>query len=315
MINRDKFLNEVNEEKRLRLSLRRLLETYLLEKKQFKLEEAKLRTMIRQLVHETQETNISKSLLNEKEQAEIHASTGINRLSAVLNAIKETSKDYYMQLTSSPDQRKAFISTWKWLFKAAFSNDEKLRDAAEEAAQRINKGGFESPPVPEIEDTLAESLIQKVLNKLLEAVEDDEEDDEAIAMKITDPNLKVEEPEEEIAIPTPEEEMETRISDLVTAPDDADQTGAADAARAYHATHKQVMSTFNELRGDDAEDYYRWFFINMLGSRGAGFEDMQIEPVTGHFQYAEKALEEKGIETSADLLPEANADAYNLTNF
>tara|TARA_R100000008_G_C3585281_1_gene171755 strand:- start:2223 stop:3149 length:927 start_codon:yes stop_codon:yes gene_type:complete len=303
MINRDEFLTELKEEQRFRKVLRKLLESYLKEKKQHHLseilsEEQRIRKIIRALIKESKT-----ELLNEKNEDTPHASTGINELRAILEAIKETSKTAYKRLTTNPDQRKAFIATWKWLFKAAFSKDMKLRKAVEAATERIDKNGFEA---------LAEVINSSKLIFEQEEVEEDEEGEE-FTMKVTDPKLQALEPEEEIKEPTEEEEHEFKVSELITSLDDVDRAGPRAAAKLYNATRTQVLGEFDQLSGQDAEDFYKWFFINMLGTKLAGFEgDPDIKPLTGHFQYAEADLETFGIETAPELLPVEDADQFNI---
>ena len=304
MINRDEFLTELKEEQRFRKTLRKLLEGYLKEKKQHHLtqallEEQRIRKVIRVLIKESKT-----ELLNEKEDAAPHASTGINELEVVLDAVKVVSKKAYSRLATSPDQRKAFISTWKWLFKAAFSEDIKLRNAAEAAAEKIDKHGFETSTGD------ADELIQE---QDAPVEQEAEEDDEQMTMKITDPKLQTVEPEEEVLEPTEEEEHDFRVSELITSLDDVDRAGPRAGAKLYNATRTQVMAAFDQLSGEDAENFYKWFFINMLGTTLAGFEgDPEIKPLTGHFQYAEAALQKLGIDTAPELLPIADADAFNI---
>ena len=304
----------LKEEQRLRRIIRKGLLALSENKKKQVQYEQRLQTILYHLIKEVKNKLDPRFLLTEKEEEEIHASTGINDLEDVLKSIKTVSKNAYMRLTTSPDQRKAFLATWKWLFKAAFSGDIKLRQAAEEAAKRIDKDGFQSPD-PAEEETIEteEDLVQEVFNVILEQeVPEEDEDDEKITMKITDPELQTEEPPE--PEPTEEEEQEMHISDLVTAPSDIDKRGPATAVKVFNATKKQVLRVFDDLSGKDAEDFYIWFFINMLGSKNSGFEAEAIKPVAGHFQWAENALVQKGIETSPELLPNENPDDFNISS-
>ena len=303
----------LKEEQRLRKIIRKGLLALSENKKKQVQYEQRLQKILYQLIKEVKNKLNPRFLLTEKEEKEIHASTGINDLEDVLKSIKTVSKDGYRRLTTSPDQRKAFIATWKWLFKAAFSGDVKLRQAAEEAAKRIDQGGFEAPEVAEEETIETEGeLVQEVFNVILEQeAEKDKDDDEKVIMKITDPDLQTEIPPE--PEPTEEEEQEMTISDLVTAPSDIDKSGPASAVKVFNATKKQVLRVFDDLSGKDAEDFYKWFFINMLGSKNSGFEDESIKPVAGHFQWAENELMQKGIETSPELLPNENPDDFNIS--
>jgi len=296
------------EEQRLKTIIRKGLLVLSKNNHRQNLEEQRLRMILRHLIKE-----VKLKLLNEKEETAVHASTGINELEGVLKAIKQTSKDGYKQLATEPDQRRAFIAAWKWLFKASFSNDIKLRNAAEDAAKKIDKEGFDTAATPgaAAEETVEteEELMQEIYNILSEQ-EDADDDDEPITMKITDPDLQTTEPEP--VPPTEEEEHEFKVSQLVTAPDDLDKIGPAAAVKVFNATKKQVLSIFNQLSGTDAENFYKWFFINMLGTQLSGFADESIKPVTGHFQYAESELQTLGIETSPELLPVEDPEAFNI---
>jgi hypothetical protein len=241
----------------------------------------------------------------EAKDKQFHASTGVNELGVVLDSIYVVSKDAYMRLATSPDQRKAYLMTWEWLFKEAFSGDVKRRNAAEKAAEQVAKGGFKAQEEPEEEG--ADLQEGKDL--------DGDGEDDKIVMKVTDPDLNVDEPETE---PTPEEteqeEEESRISDLVSAPDDMDRTGPDAAMNTFHNTKTTILKAFDTLRGDDSEKFYKWFFINMLGSERSGFADVTQEPVIGHFQNAEKELEGLGIPTDPALLPPEDANELNLSS-
>jgi len=101
MINRDEFLLEIKEEKRFRKVLRKLLESYLKEKKETQLlEENRVRKIIRVLVKE----GMSADVPDDQPQR----STGINVLEGLLTNIISTLEDDYKSLTTSPDQRESF---------------------------------------------------------------------------------------------------------------------------------------------------------------------------------------------------------------
>ena len=101
MINRDEFLLEIKEEKRFRKVLRKLLESYLKEKKETQLlEENRVRKIIRVLVKE----GMSADVPDDQPQR----STGINVLENLLTNIISTIEDDYKSLTTSPDQRESF---------------------------------------------------------------------------------------------------------------------------------------------------------------------------------------------------------------
>ena len=100
MIDRDEFLKELKEEKRLRKVVRGLLENYLAEKQdKVMLEENRLRGVIRSLIKE-----VSADVPDEQPQR----STGINVLEDTLKVIIPIIEDAYKGLTTSKEQRDSF---------------------------------------------------------------------------------------------------------------------------------------------------------------------------------------------------------------
>ena len=100
MIDRDEFLKELKEERRLRKAVRGLLENYLIEKKEkVMLEENRLRGVIRSLIKE-----VSADVPDEQPQR----STGINVLEDTLKVIIPIIEDAYKGLTTSKEQRDSF---------------------------------------------------------------------------------------------------------------------------------------------------------------------------------------------------------------
>ena len=100
MIDRDKFLKELKEEKRLRKVVRGLLENYLAEKQEkVMLEENRLRSVIRSLIKE-----VSADVPDEQPQR----ATGINVLEDTLKVVIPIVEDAYKALTTSKEQRESF---------------------------------------------------------------------------------------------------------------------------------------------------------------------------------------------------------------
>ena len=100
MIDRDEFLKELKEEKRLRKVVRGLLENYLSEKKEkATLEENRLRGVIRSLI---------KEVSADVPDAQPQRSTGINVLEDTLKVIIPIVEDAYKGLTTSKEQRDSF---------------------------------------------------------------------------------------------------------------------------------------------------------------------------------------------------------------
>jgi len=100
MIDRNEFLKELKEEKRLRKVVRSLLENYLAEKQEkVMLEENRLRGVIRSLIKE-----VSADVPDEQPQR----STGINVLEDTLKVIIPIIEDAYKGLTTSKEQRDSF---------------------------------------------------------------------------------------------------------------------------------------------------------------------------------------------------------------
>ena len=101
MINRDEFLTEIKEEQRLRSLVRTLLERYLKEKdSKEKLQEKRLRSVIRQMIAEAAKTDVP--------DAQPHNNTGINILEDLLRNIIPTIEEGYKALTSNKKQRTSF---------------------------------------------------------------------------------------------------------------------------------------------------------------------------------------------------------------
>ena len=100
MIDRDEFLKELKEEKRLRKVVRSLLENYIAEKQEkVILEENRLRGVIRSLI---------KEVSADVPDAQPQRSTGINVLEDTLKVIIPIIEDAYKGLTTSKEQRDSF---------------------------------------------------------------------------------------------------------------------------------------------------------------------------------------------------------------
>lgn len=272
---------KLQEEKRLRNIIRKGIQLIFEKKIQ---EEQRLRNIIQNLIKEvqTEKFNPTPLILHEKNLKTIHASTGINELSNVLDMVYKPLKDAYMGLTTDPDQRNAFLKTWEWFMKELMSGDIKRRNIAMKAVAKIDKEGFK--------DSEEVSLQEKIDVKI--------EDDES-AMKVDD-ELKLKEP---IEIPSEEEIEEKEVEDLVSTPFDMDAKGPEKALQAIKQVQNTILRGMQGMKGQDLEDYYKWFFINMLGGEKSGFADVTTKPVVGHFEEAEKELQVMGVETSPDLLP------------
>ena len=272
MKKRQEIIQNLQEEVRLRKLIRQGI-SKIYEQKRSKppSEEARLRQIIKNLI------------LEAKKDQEIHQNTGINELAPVLDNIYIQSKRAYKRLTTSPDQRKVFLKTWEWFFKELLSGDIKRRNVAVKAADKVDKEGFKEDPVSLEEETVD---IKKV-------------DDEDLPMSVDD-NMKADLPEDP---PSAEELEDLEVDKLITSPKDPDKAGAKAAMDLFKATKNQVLDGTEDLYGEDAELYYKYFFINMLGSKDSGFEEETDKPIVGHFQRAEKELEALNIPVSSDLLP------------
>ena len=102
MIDRDEFLKELKEEKRLRKVVRGLLENYLAEKQEkVMLEESRLRNVIRSLIQE-----VSADVPDEQPQR----ATGINVLEDTLKVVIPIVEDAYKALTTSKEQRESLLN-------------------------------------------------------------------------------------------------------------------------------------------------------------------------------------------------------------
>jgi hypothetical protein len=106
MIDRDKMINEIQEEKRLRQLIRKDLKRFLENKKKETLQEKKtedrLRIIVRKLIAEAAKTDVP--------DAQPHQNTGINVLEDLLRNIIPIVEDGYKALTSATEQRTSFRS-------------------------------------------------------------------------------------------------------------------------------------------------------------------------------------------------------------
>ena len=101
MINRDDFLTEIRQEKRLREVLRMLLKEYLNQKHKKTLsDEKKLRQFVRTLIMEDVSADVA--------TGQPQRSTGINALRSLLKNIIPTVEEAYKELTTSVEQRDSF---------------------------------------------------------------------------------------------------------------------------------------------------------------------------------------------------------------
>jgi hypothetical protein len=285
------------EEQRLRNLIQRsffLMEEA--EKKQ-QIDETRFRKIVRHLILEA-----------EGEGEPIATTTGGEFLKMVLQRIWSDSKTSYMRLKTSPQQRKDFLHTWEWLFKETFYADVKKRNAVSKAVDQIEKDGF-STEEPEATEEIETAETVEELNEIFLSLFEEEEKEKTV-MKITDPDL-VQEPEpsdEDVEV----SEEEDFVSNLATAPlGKGDTIAQGEAVRIFKQTSGIVFKTFDQLDGSDAEQFYKWFFINMLGTKNSGFAEDTPEKVIGHFQEAELELK-KTVETSPDLLPEEDPESFNL---
>ena len=285
--------SQLKEEKRLRSLLQKTFKVLTNRKEEQYLEEQRLRKIIQ-------------TLLFEAEDEVIHPSTGINELREVLKAVWKKSVYEYKRLASSPDQRRTFLHAWEWLYKEAFSGDIKRRDAAIKAAGRVKKQGFQ----PEEAEEEVEVDVEE--EPIMEA-----EETEKVDVTVTDKDGDgVIDTSAELApaeVPASEEEGdEEEVDKLTKAPGDKEKIGPDKAMKIFDETHSIVLTAFDQLSGNDAEVFYHWFFINMLGSERSGFEDVAGKPIVGHFQMAEEELKNRGIETADDLLPTQNEEDFNI---
>tara|TARA_R100001594_G_scaffold45245_1_gene77986 strand:+ start:3283 stop:4059 length:777 start_codon:yes stop_codon:yes gene_type:complete len=106
MIDRDKMINEIQEEKRLRQLIRKDLKRFLENKKKEAVNEKKtedrLRRIVRKLIAEAAKTDVP--------DAQPHQNTGINVLEDLLRNIIPIVEDGYKALTSAKEQRTSFRS-------------------------------------------------------------------------------------------------------------------------------------------------------------------------------------------------------------
>jgi len=142
MIDRDKMINEIQEEKRLRQLIRKDLKRFLENKKKEAINEKKtedrLRRIVRKLIAEAAKTDVP--------DAQPHQNTGINVLEDLLRNIIPIVEDGYKALTSATEQRTSFRShilnaiqnTLKPVEVVADLDTEEAENALEEQDLTIN---------------------------------------------------------------------------------------------------------------------------------------------------------------------------------
>jgi hypothetical protein len=110
MIERDDLIKEIKEEQKLRTMVRRGIKIVLEKKEKQKLEEQRLRNLIRSLITEVKGSADVADTVS-------HRNTGINILDKTLKQIIKTLESYYKSLTTDDKQRQSFrahiLANWK----------------------------------------------------------------------------------------------------------------------------------------------------------------------------------------------------------
>jgi len=122
---REDFINEILEERKLREVVRAGIKTILERKKKVVDESMQLKSIIQHIIKEAKAKNIA-----------VHDSTGMNRLEDLFSntSFLDTLEKAYMSLTSAPEQRKSFRAHLLNAVEALLQTDDLNRSAdAEEA--------------------------------------------------------------------------------------------------------------------------------------------------------------------------------------
>jgi len=271
------------EEQKLRRAVRKSLLILSENKRQQAEEEQRLRIVLRHIIKEAK-------------VVPQHTNTGLNDLYEAIDKIKKTNIEAYQKLTTTCEQRMAFVHRWTQVWGMLFSNDKALRNIGTDLADQK----FKKESTEEEKEQKEEELVQEIYKILFEK-------EEPIAMQITDPNLIASPPE-----PTEEEKHKERVKGLVTSTDDPDITGNSTAEKTIKQTKDVILNALEDLFGEDQVLFRKWFFIAFLGTVNHNTpEDLRelldpgpnAKPWIGHFQAAELELQTIGIATCPELLP------------
>ena len=274
----------------IRNTLRHLKKSQREEFKKQKLQENELRTFIRKIIKEAEDTTT-------------HDSTGINVLADLLDTIVPILRSFYAKLKTDDEQRKSFrahiiksvqnmLSPIATMYRADKSSKDGVKDDASTAQ--------EQPPA-DVNVNLKEA---------------DDEVDVKVKGPENDPNF----------IPTSDikKDQEVQQKEAEPKPEDAfvaipteDETGRNIALQAFKRVEKQIREAYSLLANETDRDLFYDYLITNLKLYFDKFEDEAQstvpEPTTSEYE-AEKArkdasLQPQGaVEPQGDVAPEAGLE-------
>ncbi len=267
------------EEKLLREFVRKTFVSKMLqEEKEKYIQEQKVRSWARSLIHEAIEEKNNTVIFEAKDQANPHPNTGINKLRDAIRKAKPSIKSKFQQLTTSNDQRESFSNHMLAAFIRLFDQLDAL-SASAEAEQGMEDtsadlGGLEeptgdlaAPPADsDVESELEDELdiqLENVLRELDIDVEENPDENDVVsddleAEKEKNKNLSQVEKdvEKKKAKDSEREEFGAGI--------EGDSTGRNQAFDAFNLVQSYFSDNYLDL--DDSEDkemFKKWGLYNL----------------------------------------------------
>ena len=269
----------------IRNTLRHLKKSQREEFKKQKLEEQELRSFVRKIIKEAEDTTT-------------HDSTGINVLADLLDTVVPILRSFYAKLKTDDKQRKSFrahiiksVQNMLSPIATMYRADKAKKDGIE--------GSIKSPPVKSAEapDDVNVSLSEA-----------DEEIDVKVKGPETDPNFiptsdikKDQEDQQKQAEPKPE--------DAFVAIPTEDETGRNIALQAFKRVEKQIREAYSLLANETDRDLFYDYLITNLKLYFDKFEDESQstvpEPTTSEYE-AEKARKDASLQPQNDVEPQGD---------
>jgi hypothetical protein len=269
----------------IRNTLRHLKKSQREEFKKQKLEEQELRSFVRKIIKEAEDTTT-------------HDSTGINVLADLLDTVVPILRSFYAKLKTDDNQRKSFrahiiksVQNMLSPIATMYRADTAKKDGIE--------GKIKSPPVKSAEapDDVNVSLSEA-----------DEEIDVKVKGPETDPNFiptsdikKDQQDQQKQAEPKPE--------DAFVAIPTEDETGRNIALQAFKRVEKQIREAYSLLANETDRDLFYDYLITNLKLYFDKFEDESQstvpEPTTSEYE-AEKARKDASLQPQNDVEPQGD---------
>jgi hypothetical protein len=272
----------------IRNTLRHLKKSQREEFKKQKLQENELRTFIRKIIKEAEDTTT-------------HDSTGINVLADLLDTVVPILRSFYAKLKTDDEQRKSFrahiiksVQNMLSPIATMYRADQAKKDGIE--------GTTKSPPAKSAEAPSDVSVNLK---------EADDEVDVKVQGPERDPNF----------IPTSDikkdkeiqqKEAEPKPEDAFVAIPTEDETGRNIALQAFKRVEKQIREAYSLLANETDRDLFYDYLITNLKLYFDKFEDEAQstvpEPTTSEYE-AEKARKDASLQPQGSAEPQGGIAA------